>query len=55
MPNSTDAILIKSALEGEFRTSTGQRHRGKGLPSIYDNVRQKYFSNLRIISKLCLY
>ena len=29
-----DAILIESAFDGDFRTSTGQTHRGKGLPQI---------------------
>ena len=47
---STDARFIASALEGAFRTDTGDRHRGKGLPEIYDNVKKHAIGSLRILS-----
>lgn len=46
----TDARFIASALEGAFRTDTGDRHRGKGLPEIYDNVKKHAIQSLRILS-----
>jgi hypothetical protein len=39
-----------SALQGEFRTQTKKRYRGKGLPSIYKNAKEGSISNLKIIS-----
>lgn len=41
---------IISALSGEFRTSTRQSNRGKGLPSIKECCDKKYINNLKIIS-----
>lgn len=46
----TDARFISSALKGDFRTDTGERHRGKGLPEIYDNVRKHAIKSLSILS-----
>lgn len=40
--------LIYSALKGEFRSETKERHRGKGLPSIYEASRANYIRNLVI-------
>ena len=48
VPN--DANLIKSTLEGEFRTKTEDAWRGKGLPSIYNSFKDKRIENLTIIS-----
>ncbi|MBW1616640.1 MAG: hypothetical protein JRJ49_08940 [Deltaproteobacteria bacterium] len=45
-----DAKLMYSALQGEFRTQTKKRYRGKGLPSIYKNAKEGSISNLKIIS-----
>lgn len=52
----TDAGFIASALKGAFRTDTGDQHRGKGLPEIYDNVKKHAIGSLRILSGkgLCL-
>lgn len=47
-PKHTD--YIKSALEGELRSSTGQPFRGKGLPQIYSFSKGGYIKNLTIIS-----
>lgn len=48
--NVTDAKLISSALKGVYRSETGERHRGKGLPNIYDASKTDRISNLNIIS-----
>ncbi len=45
-----DAMYIKSALLGEFRSETRQGHRGKGLPGIYEDARHASIKNLSIIS-----
>lgn len=36
-----DATYIEASLKGEFRTETKQDHRGKGLPEIYNAVKNK--------------
>ncbi len=53
---SSDARFIASALRGDFRTDTGQKHRGKGLPEIYDSVKKGIIRSLTIFSGrgLCL-
>ncbi len=48
--NPNDAKLISSALRGVYRSETGERHRGKGLPNIYDASKTDRISNLNIIS-----
>lgn len=45
-----DASYVKSALNGDFRTATGQTFRGKGLPRIRKFCKEKKIRNLRIIS-----
>jgi len=45
-----DSELITSALEGEFRTSTGYKWRGKGLPKIRSYVVNGEIKNMKIIS-----
>lgn len=46
----TDAEYIYSALKGEFRTATKQKHRGEGLPFINECVENERIKNLKIIS-----
>lgn len=48
--NKNDAIYLKSALQGEFRSETKQGHRGKGLPGIYEDACASSISNLCVIS-----
>ncbi|TAL15544.1 hypothetical protein EPN96_12325 [bacterium] len=50
-----DGALIKSALDGEFRTSTRQHHRGKGLPSMKETYNTKNISDLIVISNRGMY
>ncbi|MGE5437952.1 MAG: hypothetical protein ACM3O3_12035 [Syntrophothermus sp.] len=45
-----DSELIVSALEGEFRTSTGDKDRGTGMPTIFDASNNPQIDNLIIIS-----
>lgn len=47
---TSDAKLMASALRGAFRTKTGDRYRGKGIPEIYESAINHYISNLIIIS-----
>ena len=46
----SDSFYIESALNGEFRTRTKMKNRGKGLPEIYNNYKDKLISNLKILS-----
>lgn len=48
--SGNDAKYIESALLGAFRTETKQVYRGKGLPGIYEDARNKKISNLCIVS-----
>lgn len=48
--SSDDSRLLLSALNGNFRTKTGKKYRGKGLPNIYMSYNDKFIDNLRIIS-----
>jgi len=45
-----DAMYLRSALLGDFRSETKQGHRGKGLPGIYEDVQKKNIKNLNVIS-----
>lgn len=45
-----DSRYVTSALDGEFRTATGQTFRGKGLPRIRKFCRENKIQNLRIIT-----
>lgn len=49
---SIDSKLIKSALDGNFRTRTKRGWRGKGLPSIYSNLKLDYIEKLTIIANM---
>ena len=48
--NHDDATYIASALKGDFRTSTGQTYRGKGLPALYEDVLTINNSGLMVLS-----
>lgn len=45
-----DSRYVMSALDGEFRTATGQSFRGKGLPRIRRFCKENKIQNLRIIT-----
>jgi hypothetical protein len=45
-----DSFLINSALMGEYRSRFIERHRGKGLPKIYEYYKKKYYDNLLIMA-----
>lgn len=45
-----DTPIIESALRGEFRSSTGEPHRGNGLPQLDLIDREKVIQNLVIVS-----
>lgn len=46
-----DSQLVLSSLNGDFRTKTKLKHRGKGLPRIYRSAQHDEIQNLTIISK----
>ena len=46
----SDADIVFSALDGEFRTQTKQKFRGKGLPKIKDCLKSHSFENMQIIT-----
>lgn len=46
-----DGMLILSALKGEFRTRTGQKFRGKGLPKIYEAAMNNYVEELTVVAR----
>lgn len=45
-----DNEYIISALNGDFRTQTHEKNRGKGLPDIYEHFCNRQINNLKIIS-----
>lgn len=45
-----DSRYVISALDGDFRTATGQTFRGKGLPKIRRFCKENKIQNLRIIT-----
>ena len=45
-----DNQYIISALNGDFRTQTHEKNRGKGLPDIYEHFNKNQIKNLKIIS-----
>lgn len=45
----TDAELIRSAFNGEFRTSTRKRYHGTGLPAIARCVDAGSLRNLKVV------
>ena len=48
--DTIDSNLLISALRGEFRSETKQKHRGKGLSGIYNLAKLKNIKGLKIIS-----
>lgn len=48
--NKSDAGLISSALKGDFRTETNERHRGRGLPGIREDASSGRLTALFIVS-----
>ena len=48
--SANDAKLISSALKGVYRSETGEKHRGKGLPNIYEASKTDRISCLNILS-----
>lgn len=47
---TNDASLLKSVLQGDFRTETRQKNRGKGIPGIYENACDGAIKELCIVS-----
>ena len=47
---NSESAYIASALKGEFRSGTGERNRGRGLPEVFEDVKNKEINNLQIIS-----
>lgn len=45
-----DAAYLESVLRGDFRTETRQKHRGKGIPGIYEDACNHSVVGLSIIS-----
>ena len=45
-----DGVLLKSAFSGDFRTQTGQPHRGNGLSTVRECVLKGPFFNFEVIS-----
>ena len=51
----SESKIVKSALEGEFRTKTRHKYRGKGLPKIYKCVKIGYLLKFNLFSnKACI-
>lgn len=49
--NQSNAKILEQILKGQMhKTVTGQSHRGKGLPGIYESFQNNAFANLHIIS-----
>lgn len=48
--NATDADLIFSALQGDFRTRTHETHRGNGLSGVRELVETDLFKNFTVLS-----
>ncbi len=49
--NASDADLVWSAMQGEFRTRTKKGYRGKGLPKIQEHSQSGAIRNLVVISR----
>lgn len=47
---SKDSTLLRSVLNGDFRTQTKEKYRGKGIPEIQSYSTNKYITNLTIVS-----
>ncbi|KAA3614468.1 MAG: ATP-binding protein [Planctomycetota bacterium] len=53
--SSSDEKILISTMKGEARSGTGERFRGKGLPTIRRRAREGIISNLLVISGEGLY
>lgn len=51
----SDTKIIRSVLNGDFRTSTGLKYRGKGLPTINKFMKQNLIQDLMIVSNNAFY
>jgi len=47
---TSDSKLLKSVMDGEFRTKTEEKYRGKGIPMIARHNHENYIQNLSVIS-----
>lgn len=47
---SQDSTLLRSVLNGDFRTQTKEKYRGKGIPEIQSYSTKKYITDLTIVS-----
>jgi len=47
---NSDSNLLKSVLDGKFRTKTKMEYRGKGIPMIVEHNRTNYIQNLTVVS-----
>ena len=48
--SATDADLICSTLQGDFRTQTGETHRGNGLSGVRELAETALFENFTVLS-----
>ena len=49
--SNTDSVLLRSALNGEFRTQTRERYRGKGMPAINTFSRHAFVKDFLLLSR----
>lgn len=47
---TSESKLLESVIDGEFRTKTKERYRGKGIPMVAEQCKNKYIENLTIVS-----
>ena len=45
-----DSHLMQSTFKGDFRTETGEKNRGKGLPGIYNLCKDRVFLSMHVFS-----
>lgn len=48
--SNSDSFFISSALKGKYRSETNEEHRGKGLPEIYNRVKENKIFDFTIVS-----
>lgn len=51
MSSNTESSILKSGFLGAFRTGTGEKNRGNGLPKIFDGVQSGVLSNMEILTE----
>lgn len=47
---TSESELIKSVMNGAFRTKTKEKYRGKGIPMITEQCNNEYINNLTLVS-----